>query len=80
MTEQDLISLGFEKQIGEEGLNWYYYDLDLGKEKGISFISPASDEVKDNKWFVEIFEDESIRFDSYLELSQFIEIVKKHVK
>lgn len=81
MTEQDLISLGFQKNLGEEGLDWYYYDLDLGNNKGVSLISPASDEVEaPNKWYVEIFEDPSIRFDRFLELANFIEVVKRNIK
>ena len=79
MTEQDLISLGFQRfDEKDKGDEFYYYTLDLGKNGVVSFISPASDEIENDEWYVEIFEDTSIMFDRYLDLSQFIEIVKRN--
>jgi len=84
MKEQDLISLGFKRtdvsaeESGDEA--FYYYDLDFGNQRGISLISPANNEVIDDKWFVELFEDNSIRFTSYQDLSTLIRIVKKGIK
>lgn len=81
MTEQHLIDLGFErvdvtaKDSGYEK-DWYYYALDLGKQRVISLISPANNEIKDNVWYVEILEDGFIRFDNIKELKAFIKIVK----
>lgn len=58
MKEQDLIDLGFTKEFGD---NFYYYTYDFAR--GFSLITQASDEVVDNKWFVEVFEtDQTIRF------------------
>jgi hypothetical protein len=58
MKEQDIINLGFTKELGD---NFYYYTYDLAK--GFGLITQASDEVVDNKWFVEVFETyPTIRF------------------
>lgn len=58
MKEQDIIDLGFTKQVEED---FYYYVYDLAR--GLSLITSANDEVVDNKWFVEVFEtDPTIRF------------------
>ena len=79
MREQDLISLGFQRfDENDNGDEFYYYTLDLGHNGAVSFISPASDEIENDEWYVEIFEDTSIMFDRYLDLSQFIEIVKRN--
>lgn len=82
MKEEDLIELGFkrthvsEEESGDEA--FYYFDLDLGSQKVLSLISPASTEVKDGKWYVEVFEDESISFDDIDQLKTFIKIVKEN--
>ena len=58
MKEQDIIDLGFTKEFGD---NFYYYTYDFAR--GFSLITQASDEVVDDKWFVEVFEtDQTIRF------------------
>jgi len=58
MKEQDLVDLGFKKELGD---NFYYYTYDFAR--GFSLITQASDEVVDNKWFVEVFETTpTIRF------------------
>lgn len=57
MKEQDLVDLGFTKEFGD---NFYYYTYDFAS--GFSLITQASDEVVDNKWFVEVFETSTIRF------------------
>lgn len=83
MKEQDLISLGFkrtdvsEEESGDEA--FYYYGLDFGKERGISLITPANTEVLYNAWYVELFEDPSIRYNRYQDLSDFITIVRKGI-
>jgi hypothetical protein len=82
MKEEDLIELGFKRtdvsaeESGDEA--FYYYDIDLGDQRGISLISPANNEVIDNKWFVEVFEDNSIRIDNTKDLKQLIEIIKRN--
>ena len=58
MKEQDVIDLGFTKELDD---NFYYYTYDFAR--GLSLITQASDEVVDNKWFIEVFEtDPTIRF------------------
>jgi hypothetical protein len=80
MKEQELISLGFERvevsaeESGDEA--FYYYTLDLGNQRVVSLISPADNEIVDNKWSVELFEDASISFDDIDQLKTFIKIVK----
>jgi hypothetical protein len=69
MTEKQVQLLGFQKEIlfgydDEENDGAYYYALDI--VDGLSFITPASDEVKDDNWYVEIFNtDPHVRFDKF---------------
>jgi len=83
MKEEDLISLGFKRidvskeESGDEA--FYYYDLDFGVERFISLISSASTEVIDNKWYVEVFEDPTIRYDKYQDVLDFITIIRKGI-
>ena len=66
MTEQDLIELEFERKDVDaeesgEPKDWHYYVYDFAR--GFSLITPASDEVIDDEWYVDLFEtDEKIRF------------------
>ena len=79
MTEQDLIELGFErKDIDAEesgdpkGYHYYVYDF----AKGFSLITPASDEVVDDEWYVDVFEtDEKIRFISPVFVDAIITVI-----
>jgi hypothetical protein len=79
MKEQDLIDLGFKRtdvSAEESGyIAFYYYDMDFGK--ALSLISPSDDEVVDDKWYVEIFQDENLRIDNLNDLIDFINIMKK---
>ena len=80
MKEQDLISLGFKRidvskeESGDEA--FYYYSMDFGNGSW-SLITPANNEIKKGEWYVEAFEDESIRFTNYQDLSILIRILKK---
>lgn len=76
MKEQDLIDLGFIKEYGDE--SFYYYVLEFGR--GFELISNANDEIENNKWFVEVFEEDSIRFTDIKDLTEFIEIINKNKK
>ena len=84
MKEQDLIDLGFKRtdvsaeESGDEA--FYYYDIDFGDQRGISLISPANTDVIDNKWFVEVFEDTSIRIDTIEDLKELINILNRVIK
>jgi UDP-glucose 4-epimerase len=77
MTEEQIILLGFEKQVEEEVENpFYYYTLDI--VDGLSFITMASDEVKDGEWIVEVFNTSShIKFKDASILSNLIEILNQ---
>jgi len=53
MTEKELISLGFEKQIEEKAeAPFYYYTLDI--VEGLHGITDADDEIKNDEWSVEL--------------------------
>jgi len=70
MREQDLLDLDFTR-INETAENsgapndWHYYTYDIAS---FSLITPASDEVKDGEWYVEVFETPEIRFTNRTEL------------
>lgn len=79
MTEKQLIKLGFEKQIEEDEVDsFYYYTLDIAE--GLTFITDANDEIKDNDWNVEIFEvgEPLIKFTNYKTLSTLIDILNQN--
>lgn len=66
MTEKEITLLGFQKEdINEyEGDETYYYVLDI--VDGLTFITPSNDDIKNNEWYVEIFNTEpNIRFDKF---------------
>jgi hypothetical protein len=70
MKEQDLLDLDFtrvDETAKNSGAptNWHYYEYDIAS---FSLITPASDEVKDGEWYVEVFETPEIRFTSRTEL------------
>ena len=73
MKEQDLIDLGFERE--DEG-SFYYYTLDL--VRGLELISNDSDNAKD-KWYVELYEADRIRFVDKDNLEEFINVVKRNI-
>ena len=82
MKEQDLIDLGFKRtdvSPEESGYDdaFYYYDMDFGNKKVVSLISPSDDEVIEDKWYVTIFEDESLKIDKLNDLIDFINIMKR---
>ena len=70
MTENDLLQLDFTR-VDETAENsgapndWHYYTYDIAS---FCLITPASDEVKDGEWYVEVFETPEIRFTSRTEL------------
>jgi len=83
MKEEDLISLGFKRtdvskeESGDKA--FYYYTRDFGLSRGISLITPANTDVLEGEWTVEIFEDDSICFFDYQDVSDFIRIVEKGI-
>jgi hypothetical protein len=77
MKEQDLIDLGFEKEFGyDNGEEFYYYVYYFGR--GLSLISSANDEPVDSKWFVDVFEEDNIRFTTKEDLTEFINIINRN--
>lgn len=85
MSEEDLISLGFERtdvskeESGDEA--FHYYDYDFGNNSIISLISCDNHQAEeDGYWTVEIFEDNSISYDKYQDVLDFITIIKKGIK
>ena len=82
MKEADLIQLGFnrvdvsEQESGDKAFHYYTYDIGNGV---ISLISQSNDEVKDNDWHVEVFDDTSIRFETIEDITKFIQVVEKNI-
>jgi len=64
MTEKQLIELDFTRndetaESSGTSNDWHYYTYDIGS---FSLISAGSDEVKNDEWFVDVFESPEIRF------------------
>lgn len=80
MTERELISLGFlSEQIKDHDEDdTYYYALDI--VDGITFITPTNDEIKDDEWYVDIFNtDPIIRFYDFQEVQGLINTLKNRI-
>lgn len=63
MTEKEIQLLGFEKEDLNQfdGDDTYYYALDI--VDGLTFITPTSDEITNDDWYVDFFNtDPIIRF------------------
>ena len=71
MKEVDLIHLDFTR-VSETAENsgcpndFHYYTYDVGS---FSLISPASDEVEEDGWYVEVFDNPEIRFTNPTEVN-----------
>jgi len=77
MKEQDIIDLGFEKEFGcGNGEECHYYVYYLGID--LSLISNANDEATDDEWYVEVFEEDNIRFTNKENLNEFISIINRN--
>ena len=84
MTEHELQALGFTKEPSEYGLNVddedvaYYYVYTVAD--GLEFISADSADVKNDKWWVEVFNtDPTIRFTDFEELQSLINLIKSRI-
>lgn len=80
MTERELILLGFKseeiKEYDED--DSYYYALDV--VNGLTFITPTNEEIKDGKWYVEIFNtDPLIRFHEMGEIQALINLLTNRI-
>jgi len=81
MTEHEIRLLGFQIQHDDGGGyfdSYYYFTYKVAN--GLSFISNASDEIKeDGKWFVEFFNTEpAIRFTEFAEVQALLNTLDKH--
>jgi len=83
MKEEQLLELGFERtDVSKEESGdrpFYYFTLDFGLSRGISFISCDDEQAKEDGWYIEIFEDPSIRFNEYEDVKDLIRILKKGI-
>jgi hypothetical protein len=80
MTEREVIQLGFlSEEIREHDEDdTYYYALDV--VDGITFITTTNDEIKDDEWYVEIFNtDPIIRFYDFQEVQGLINTLKNRI-
>jgi len=80
MTERELILLGFKseeiKEYDED--ETYYYALDI--VDGLTLITPTNDEVKNEEWYVEVFNtDPTIRFHNFNNVKDLIDILKNGI-
>ena len=79
MKEQDLIDLGFTKEADyDNNPEYYYYVYDFGR--GLSLISNANYEAVDCEWYVDVFEEDNIRFTLKEDLEQLINLLNKNKK
>ncbi len=80
MTEQEIQSLGFEREdYSDFDGDHYYYSYEIAK--GFGFISSASDEAeKDGEWFVDFFDSyPTIRFTEFEEIQSLIKLIESRV-
>jgi hypothetical protein len=80
MTEREVILLGFKseeiKEYDED--ESYYYALDI--VNGVTFITPINEEIKNDEWYVEIFNtDPQIRFYNFGEVQGLINQLTKAI-
>lgn len=82
MTEQDLLDLGFEKNLVDDeesgnGYDYYYYKLKL--TESFSLESKDSDEIENDIWTVSSFDIEELSFEKLDKLKNFIEVFKSNL-
>lgn len=73
MKEQDIIDLGFTKEV-EDGFYYYVYDF----ARGFSLITNANDELINGEWVVEVFEtSDTIQFTNIDNVKKLIKLINK---
>ena len=80
MTEREIQLLGFQKEEMKEHEEdeSYYYALDI--VDGLTFITQANDEIKDDNWYVEVFNtDPAIRFTEFGEVQALINLLTSRI-
>ena len=82
MKEKELVALGFERvdvsaeESGDKAFHYYIYDFG---NRTFSLISNANDEAVDDKWYIEVFEDESIQFTNSSDIMALIDIINRNI-
>ena len=82
MTEKEIQLLGFVKEAmveyeGEVDPN-YYYALDI--VDGLTFITPSNDDIKNNQWYIEIFNTQpTIRFNKMEEVQTLVNKLNRSI-
>ena len=80
MTEREIILLGFtsEELKEHEEDESYYYVLDI--VDGLTFITRTNEEIKDDNWYIEVFNtDPAIRFTEFGEVQALINLLTNRV-
>ena len=80
MTEREIILLGLksEELKEHEDDESYYYVLDI--VDGLTFITRSNDEIKDDNWYVEVFNtDPAIRFTEFDEMQSLIDLLRSRI-
>ena len=80
MTEREiqLLSLQKEEMREHDEDESYYYALDI--VDGLTLITPANDEVKDDNWYIEIFNtDPYVRFTEFGEVQALINLLTNRI-
>jgi hypothetical protein len=80
MSERELIILGFNSvSMGEHDEDEsYYYALDV--VNGLSFISSVNNEIKNDEWYVDVFNTEpAIRFSNFVKLQALLNVLNSAI-
>ena len=81
MKEKELVALGFERvdvsaeDSGDKAFHYYTYDFG---NRTFALISNANDEAVDDNWYVEVFEDETIRFTNSSDVMGLIDVINRN--
>ena len=83
MKEKELVALGFQRvdvsaeDSGDKAFHYYTYDFGNGS---FGLISNSNDEAEDGQWYVEVFEDETIRFTNSSDVMGLIDVINRNIK
>jgi len=80
MTEREIQLLRFQKEEMKEHEEdeSYYYALDI--VDGLAFITRSNEEIKDDNWYVEVFNtDPAIRFTEFGEVQALINLLNSRI-
>ena len=86
MKEKELIALGFNRKdvTAEESswfitydADWYYYEMDFG-DGHLGLMSSSNEEVENDEWYVELFDDNTIRFTDSSDVMAFIDLINRN--